>query len=335
MNHLTDIFSQDSAVQVLQRAWRAGRMPHGLLFAGPTGVGKATTARALAALHLCRNPQDCKPCGTCLACQAMEGGAHPDYHIITKELVRHLKESKASALSIDVIRTFLIGPASQKAMMGDGKFFLVEEADLMNADAQNALLKTLEEPYGKTLIVLLSEQPESLLPTIRSRCQAIRFGRLDRRVVEEQLRIRKIDPAAAAAASELSDGSLGLALRWIEDGVVAKSAELAVEMDGVLQGRPVRDLPGWLKKACDEYAEHELARDPDSSKDVATRRAAGLYMMIAARRFRWNMERQTDPAILDQACRAIESLALAEKYLDANVTVAVVFQQLAMALAAR
>jgi len=334
MISFNDIFSQDAAVQVLQRAWRVGRMPHGLLFAGPTGVGKATTARALAALHLCQRPNDCQPCGTCPACLAMAGAAHPDYHIITKELVRHLKDSKASALSIDVIRTFLIGPASQKAMMGTGKFFLVEEADLMNADAQNALLKTLEEPYGQTIIVLLSEQPESLLPTIRSRCQAIRFGRLDRRMVEEQLRARQIAPEATAAAADLVDGSLGLALRWLEDGVVAKAAELAAEMDGVLQGRPPRDLPGWLKKACDESAERELARDPDSSKDVATRRAAGLYMMIAARRFRQNMERQTDPAILDQACRAIESLALAETYLDANVTTAVVFQQLAMALAA-
>jgi hypothetical protein len=103
-----------------------------------------------------------------------------------------------------------------------GKAFIVEEAELMNAAAQNALLKTLEEPYGRTLIILLTDQPNSLLQTIRSRCQMVRFASLDRSLVERELIARKIDPAMARDAAIIAEGSLGLSLRYIEDDIISR-----------------------------------------------------------------------------------------------------------------
>src|SRR6185312_16438132 len=179
------------------RAYLADRLPHGLIFAGPVGVGKATTARALAALLLCENPKDTTPCGSCSSCTSFAANTHPDYHVVTKELIRYhdkTGKSKGIDLSIHVLRPELIEPAGRKAVMGRGKVFVVEQAELMNPQAQNALLKTLEEPAGRTLIVLLTDQPNALLPTIRSRCQLISFASLDSQVVRDQLAARGIDP---------------------------------------------------------------------------------------------------------------------------------------------
>src|SRR4051812_1904959 len=89
MMTFNDIFGQDAAIAQLRRAYLADRLPHGLLFAGPVGVGKATTARALAGLFLCEHPKSDKPCGSCASCRVFDSGNHPDYHVVTKELIRY------------------------------------------------------------------------------------------------------------------------------------------------------------------------------------------------------------------------------------------------------
>src|SRR4030095_13829874 len=102
---------------------------------------------------------------------------------------------------------------------GRGKAFVIEQAELMTAGAQNAMLKTLEEPSQRTSIILLTDQPGCLLPTIRSRCQFVRFAPLPVDLVRKELEKRGIDKKTAQSASQLSDGSLGIALKWIADGV--------------------------------------------------------------------------------------------------------------------
>ena len=124
------------------------------------------------------------------SCKLVSANTHPDYHIITKELARlHDKSgtSKATALAINVIRNELSDPAGRKTAMGKGKVFIIEEADLMTPAAQNALLKTLEEPAGRTLIILLTHQMDDLLATVRSRCQIVRFSALDEQLVKKEL----------------------------------------------------------------------------------------------------------------------------------------------------
>jgi DNA polymerase-3 subunit delta' len=208
-----DILGQAAAIDWLTRAYTADRLPHGLIFAGPTGVGKATTAQALGALMLCENPNGVKACGKCPSCVAFEAGNHPDFHVVTKELIRYhdkTGKSKGIELSIHVLRPELLEPAGRKAVMGRAKVFVIEQAESMNPQAQNALLKTLEEPAGRTAIILLTDQPGALLQTINSRCQLVRFGALSSDVVREGLEQRKIDANVAARAGELSEGSLGL-----------------------------------------------------------------------------------------------------------------------------
>ncbi len=163
MTRFKDIFGQDNAIEAIRSAYLSNRLPHGMIFAGPVGVGKATTAAALGALFLCGNPKNDSPCGKCESCQALEHGIHPDFHVITKELIRqHDKtgKSKGIELSIHVIRPELLDKAALTPTMNRGKVFVIEQAELMNPAAQNAMLKTLEEPPGRTLIILLTDRRE-------------------------------------------------------------------------------------------------------------------------------------------------------------------------------
>lgn len=335
MIRFDDIFGQDDAIAAIVSAYRADRLPHAMIFAGPVGVGKGTTAAALAALFLCEKPNGVNSCGKCDSCRAFEAGTHPDYHRIYKELIRVIRaddELKPVDLPVDVVRKELIEKAALKSALGIGKAFVVEEADLMNAAGQNALLKTLEEPYGRTLIILLTDNPDGLLPTVRSRCRLVRFSPLDGAVVERELvRAGHAKPLAKEAAA-LSDGSLGLAMQWIEDGVIESARQLLDRLDHIVQGSGPADMPEWFKGAAEAYASRQLSHDEHASKSQATRNGLLLYLRLAAGHLRRRLTELEDPDELERTCAGIDALVRAEKYLNANVTIALVFQELAISL---
>jgi DNA polymerase-3 subunit delta' len=349
MTAFSHIFGQQRAVSLLTRACASGRLPHGLLFAGPAGVGKATTAMALAKLILCQSPQPKKPgrpgpeehqsapCNNCQSCRLMDrstqsASAHPDFHLITKELIRfHDKtgKSKGIDLSIQVIRHELIDPAGRKAVLGRAKVFVIHEADLMTAEAQNALLKTLEEPLGTTAIILLTDLPQALLPTVRSRCQLVTFVPLPTELIERELLARNIDKKEARAAAALAEGSLGQALQFVEGGIVQKAQELFSIID---TGQPIHD---WLKSAAADYAAAGLARDELASKDQLTRQGLSLYLRLASQHLRQKLRdltRATDENALEETCGAIDSLVRAEQLIDANVNIPLALQNLTIDL---
>ncbi len=337
MTTLSEIFEQSAAIDQLRRAYAADRLPHGMIFAGPVGVGKATTAMALGTLFLCERVEEDSACGVCESCRAMAGNAHPDYHVVTKELIRYhdkTGKSKGIDLSIHVIRPEVLAKAAMKSSMERGKVFVIEQADLMNAMAQNSLLKTLEEPAGRTLVILITDAIGQLLPTIRSRCQTVQFGRLPGKTVVRELQKRGVGAAVAVRAATLSDGSLGVALRWIEDGVVEAVGGLLGQLDDVLTGRPADGLPDWFKAAADRYAEKQLERDELGSKDQVTREGLSLFLRLASDHVRARLRQESDPDRLERLCGVIDAIVRAENYLDANVNVALIFQQLAVSLEA-
>jgi len=332
MTRFSDIFGQDHAVAVLRDLWRQDRLPHGLIFAGPAGVGKATTAAALAALFLCEHPANGDSCGQCRSCRLLDAGTHPDYHVLTKEMSRIYKpDSKATGLSIDVIRFELSKKASSMAAMGKGKVFVLEQAELMVTEAQNAALKTLEEPWGRTLIVLLTDQEFSLLPTVRSRCQVVRFAALSDDLMLKELARRDVPQKNAVDAVEFAGGSLGCALRWLDEWIIANAGQLREALENLLAGSPTTDLAAWLRAASDDYAARQLAKDEDTSKTQATRDGAIIYFGIAGQILRQRLK-AAQPTEAEAFCLAIDALIQAEHYLDANVTVALIFQQLAVKL---
>jgi len=329
------ILGQADAIDWLTRAYQSDRLPHGLVFAGPAGVGKGSTALALGALYLCHAPnaKTATPCGKCDSCRLLGAGNHPDFARVYRQLRRlEKKDAVARDLAVEVIRQFLVGPANLKPALGHGKVFVIEEAELMNSAAQNSLLKTLEEPFGRTLIILLSDQPQSLLPTIQSRTQTVRFHSLETGLVARELVNRGADATTAKFAAELSEGSIGLALKWIGDDVVPAARELNEQLDQLLSGRTPDQLGEWFKAASEAYAKKQTEHDENASVDQGKREGLSLYLRIAAQRFRRVLRESDDPRALDLACTAIDAIAQADDYLDANVNIPLISQQLSLTL---
>ena len=142
----------------------AGRQQHAhaYLLHGPAGIGKRDLAERLMALLLCQHPSLDVACGTCRGCQLLAAQTHPDHYILEPEEVD-------KAIRVDQVRE-LVDFITQTAQLGGRKVVLLEPAEAMNVNAANALLKSLEEPAGNTVLLLVSHQPSRLLPTLKSRC---------------------------------------------------------------------------------------------------------------------------------------------------------------------
>ncbi len=325
----SQIIGQPAALEFLSRALEADRLPHGMIFAGPQGVGRYTTAVALATIFLADRPND--PESLDAAGKLVAARTHPDFHYITKELIREIEgksANKAIALSVDVIREHLVAPATRKSVMGRGKVFIVEEAELMNAQAQNAMLKTLEEPSGRTLIILLSDQPHALLSTIRSRTQTVRFLPLGEAEALKVVTGRGIDASLAQKAIALAGGSPGLAIKWIEDGVAMTAIGLVKLLDTPAAQRSPSDLASFFKAASEEYAKKQIDRDPLGSEDGFKRDGLVVYLRIASEHLRRQMQASDSNAEIDQICDKIDSIRKAESYIDGNVNTSLVLQQI-------
>jgi len=209
---LKEIFCQDKAIDILQRAFASGKSAHAYIFAGLEGVGKFKTAREWAKLLLCKSPVIengfADSCGSCQSCRLLEAGSHPDFNSVYKELREFTADGRGKPppadLPIDVIREFLIAKVSTRPTLSLRKVFVVK----------NCLLKVLEEPPGYCCIVLLCTRLERLLPTTKSRCQIIRFGLVDEDKIIEKLKDMGIEEKQAQYFARLSQGSLGAACRW-------------------------------------------------------------------------------------------------------------------------
>ena len=192
----------------------AERLPHALLFCGMEGVGKRRTARVLARTLLCTGGGDA-PCGCCDACRTMAAGVHPDYF----ETAPEVRGKSAAMIRTEAVRDILIA-ASGAPVAGRRRIILIDGADAMNETAANRLLKTIEEPTGEVLFILVTSAYDAILPTIRSRAVRIAFGALPRTEIAAALAERGAENAETTAA--LADGSLGRAYALEAEGLALR-----------------------------------------------------------------------------------------------------------------
>jgi len=205
---LSSVLGQGAVVTMLRQGLERGALPHALLFVGPEGVGKRTTALALAAERMCTAGLG-EACGRCAGCVQVVAGTHPD---LRREGLgvdeRGERRERVLIEQVRAVQAFLGG----QALAGRGKDVIFEEAQALTEDAQNALLKTLEEPPRGSLIVLVSHNASRLLPTVRSRCQRAAFVPLPADTIFVILRDRLgIGAEEARFLSRNSEGSLALA----------------------------------------------------------------------------------------------------------------------------
>ena len=206
------IIGHQQITEQLQQTVASDRIAGAYLFVGPTGVGKETVARYFTQLIFCE--QDTQPptaCGTCLACRKVDSGNHPDLQFIRPE---------GSLLKIGQIRE-LQKQIIYEPLEASRKVYILTDVERMNEEAENCLLKTLEEPPASSVLILLTSNIRALLPTTRSRCQILQFHPMPTQELAEILVERfSVAPEQATPLAITAEGVIGKALTQLEKGDV-------------------------------------------------------------------------------------------------------------------
>ncbi|WP_437203319.1 DNA polymerase III subunit delta' [Planctomicrobium sp. SH664] len=236
------VIGHQQQVEMFRRAIRRGRLAHAYLLVGPSGIGKRLFARTLAQCLFCeRYPEEAlDACGVCSACCQMEAGTHPD--LLTVELPEGKRELPIELLAGDRDhrgRAGLCYDLALKPMSASRRIALIDAAETMNEASANSLLKTLEEPPVGSILFLLTPETEPILPTIRSRCQPIRFHPLTDEQVLTLLQDQQHDGQLADVV-RMSEGSPSVARQLLEPAL----QKLWKTVEAVLSGREVDALKG-------------------------------------------------------------------------------------------
>ena len=221
----------------LKEMIQGGRFPHACILEGPQGSGKELLGHVIARALLCES-KEVFSCGHCIACQIMESGNHPDFFVV--------RPKKTKVLGVEDVREQIVEEAAIKPYRADRKVFLVPEAGEMTQAAQNALLKTLEEPPGQAVFLLLAQQAGQFLPTVRSRCPVISIPPLSESDVAQYLMDeKKVPEGEAHFLGEYAAGCIGRALQlWEEEGFLAMREDVLMKLAGFWQ-TPFSDVMLW------------------------------------------------------------------------------------------
>lgn len=220
MFSFSEIVGHEQIKEHMQAAIRDKKPFHAYLFQGEEGVGKEALARTFAAGLQCQSESADKPCKECVSCRQMDSGNQPDVIWVTRE--------KAS-LGVDEIREQLCNTMDIKPFSSPYKIYLVPEAEKMTEAAQNALLKTIEEPPEYGIVILMTSNISALLPTIQSRCLTMEFRPLSTAVVESFVKEHcQVPDYQARASAAFAQGNLGKAMRY------AKSEDFIERKDHII-----------------------------------------------------------------------------------------------------
>ena len=261
-----------------------GRAPHAVMFVGPGSTGKTTLALDLAAGLLCLDPDPgARPCRVCRGCHQVASGNHPDLHRLAPEGPGgQIRIGKATDPEPGTVR-HLIGELSLLPVEGGARVVIVEQAHRLNDDAQNALLKMLEEPPAGVTIILCVDDEECLLPTVRSRCARVRLGTVGGREIEEWLGgLGVADAPRAARLARLAGGRPGLALAYAHSadaervrGEIARALLDMLAESRAARLASIRELmksAGALDAALDSWRRSGLAADAGAAAPVGRSR---------------------------------------------------------------
>ena len=226
-----DILGQERVLGYLKAALSRGRLAHAYLFLGPEGVGKESVARALAAALNCAEPrEDGDACGSCPSCIRLAAGTNPDFMVIYPT-----SKGRQPQIKIEQIREFRRVTA-YPPVAGGWRVALVKPAETLNDAAANALLKTLEEPPPRHLLILTAGVEADLFPTVVSRCQTLAFTPLPYPLITEELQRRGLSPSQATLLAALSGGSLGRALALDPEDLLRQRQEVLTDLEALSHG---------------------------------------------------------------------------------------------------
>jgi DNA polymerase-3 subunit delta' len=321
-----DLLGHRAQKTLLARAIARGALPQSLIFAGPDGVGKRQIALAVAQRLNCltvpEDAPDADACGTCSACRRIAQGTHPDVATVPGEA------------KVDDVRE-QIQAAAFRPFEGRRRVFVFDDAHLLLPQSQNALLKTLEEPTRSSQFILVTSRPDGLLPTVRSRCPQLRFGRLDvdevASLLVERQGLSAVEAREVAFAADGSPGRaiadaspLGESLRALAERVIAVAAASPVERLRAAAALAEADKKGKRAAGAKALSDREMLRERLDALGVVVR---DLGIEAAGGDRRWQ-SRQPPPQLADLARRlgpdrlakAYAAVSEARQALDRNVS---------------
>ncbi len=251
------ILGQERAVRVLRGVILRDKIPHGYLFLGMRGVGKTSTAAAMAQALNCLEPFQGDGCGRCRNCKWLAAGNFADFILVNPE---------GLSIKIEQIRE-LERKLSFKPQHGRYRVTVLRGAERLTEEASNAFLKTLEEPPPGNILILNASDPSQLLPTIVSRCQKVFFGPLSVELISDWLvREKGVETGQAAVLARLSEGSLGKALQMWEDDYLLRREDLLSK----LMSLPSLTIEDTLRMAVElsGKGKRDVGKGPEGAEEV-------------------------------------------------------------------
>lgn len=240
MEVFEEIRGHQDIKKYFNKAITANKISHSYIFEGPRGVGKKTTALALAKALLCQGED--KPCGSCRACTLVEAGTHPD-------IIKVEKDTRTT--KIDTIRDRLVKNMDIKPYQGPYKIIIVTDADTITVEGQNAMLKTIEEPPSYGIVILVTENLAKLLPTIKSRCIHLRFNPLNQTELISYLEQYHLSDMQKDIYTQFAEGSIGIAKKLIEDESFLEDRKRSVNYLLELQKSDLMKVYDLQKEICE------------------------------------------------------------------------------------
>lgn len=243
MNTFRDVIGRKNITEHLKNAIRLNRVSHAYIFCGEDGIGKNFVADIFAAALQC-SEYNGEPCCRCKACRQAESGNHPD-------IIRVLHEK--AAIGVDDIRAQLNNDIAIKPYSGRFKIYIVDEAEKMTEAAQNALLKTIEEPPEYAVILLLTNNTSAFLPTILSRCVMLNLKTVSRESIRTYLmETCRIPDYQAEVAAAFSGGNLGKAIRYASSEDFAHRREDVLHLVKYIGEMQISEIMEYLKHLAED-----------------------------------------------------------------------------------
>jgi hypothetical protein len=349
---MTTIYGHTAAQQSLRNAMCGDRLHHAWIFSGPVGVGKRTTALELARVLL--DPVvDAQEIGLPTASQPSEtgillaAGSHPDLHLLRKEDAAHsdnraLRERKQLNIPLDLLRERIIGGRTgdgknheavvyRTATRGNGKVFIVDEAELLDRTAQNILLKTLEEPPSGTFIILVTSRPEILISTIRSRCQHVQFGTLDEATMRVWLSGENLglDEGVVQWLLNWSEGSPGRFEMALQHQIYDWASALEPMLREADQGRWQSELGPTMVNLVEQFAELVIADNKNASKEAANREGFRQLLRMLGQHLRTRLANE-EPSGHAVCCMTIDMLSEIERQSESHLNIKQLLESLSV-----
>ncbi|MCA9781437.1 MAG: DNA polymerase III subunit delta' [Candidatus Eremiobacteraeota bacterium] len=293
-----------------------------LVLGGPSRIGKRLCGVWYAAFLNCLQTDELAPCGECPSCKKVVSGSHPDLHFTRVP-------EKKTVVGVSDVRE-AIHEIHHAPFEGNFRIWVIEEGERLTDEAQNALLKTLEEPPRRAIILLVTNLVGTLLPTVSSRCRLVRFGSLGHGEVLKSLQSQGADEKTASNLASLCGGSLGLALTLLREPGMLEEQENILQLFGDLPGR---DLWGAIETA------QTLEKSKHTSHDALIGLGLSLYRdllllsagspdLIVHKSRMSRLEQLASQVELSDIRSVIKEFQEAEHYLQRNVSPRLLFQRL-------